>query len=342
MTEKVLVSKAGHAGIITLNRPTALNALDLEMIRALSQTLKEWASDDDIALVVIRGAGDRAFCAGGDIAALYADAELGPVFFKEEYELNHLIASYPKPYVPLMKGVVLGGGVGVSSHGSHRIVTNSTRLGMPEVGIGFAPDAGGSYILANSRDRLGYHLAYTAVHVGAAEAIDLGFADYYVTDDKLDELVEVLASSGDVTEIEKFASDPGESFADDRAEMVDVYSADSVEETLKRLQDLSEGKPDDHWSVKAAKKISNHPPLSLKVTELLLERASVGTLGEALTTEYWMSLNMRQDGDFLEGVRALIIEKDKNPKWSHSHLQDVDAGAVLEILDRRGPNGPKF
>ena len=127
-----------------------------------------------------------------------------------------------------MKGVVLGGGVGVSSHGSHRIVTNSTRLGMPEVGIGFAPDAGGSYMLANSRDRLGYHLAYTAVHVGAAEAIDLGFADFYVTDDKLDELVEVLASSGDVTEIEKFASDPGESFADDRAEMVDVYSADSV------------------------------------------------------------------------------------------------------------------
>lgn len=342
MTESVLVSKEGRAGIITLNRPKALNALNLEMIRAMTRTLKEWESDDSIALVIVRGAGDRALCAGGDIAALYADAELGPVFFKEEYELNHLIASYPKPYVPLMKGIVLGGGVGVSSHGSHRIVTDSTRLGMPEVGIGFAPDAGGSYVLAQSPDRLGRHLAYTSVHVGAAEAIDLGFADYYVTDDQLDDVVEALASTGDVEEIKKFASDPGESFAGDRAEMVDVYSADGVEETLNRLHELAEKESEEHWAAKAAKKIRNHPPLSLKVTELLLERASVGTLAEALTTEYWMSLNMRTDGDFLEGVRAQIIEKDRNPKWSHSSLEDVDANTVVAILDRRGPGGPEF
>ena len=342
MTESVLVSKEGRAGIITLNRPKALNALNLEMIRAMTRTLKEWESDDSIALVIVRGAGDRALCAGGDIAALYADAELGPVFFKEEYELNHLIASYPKPYVPLMKGIVLGGGVGVSSHGSHRIVTDSTRLGMPEVGIGFAPDAGGSYVLAQSPDRLGRHLAYTSVHVGAAEAIDLGFADYYVTDDQLDDVVEALASTGDAEEIKKFASDLGESFAGDRAEMVDVYSADSVEETLDRLHELAEKETEEHWAAKAAKKIRNHPPLSLKVTELLLERASVGTLAEALTTEYWMSLNMRTDGDFLEGVRAQIIEKDRNPKWSHSSLEDVDANTVVAILDRRGPGGPEF
>lgn len=342
MTESVLVSKEGRAGIITLNRPKALNALNLEMIRAMTRTLKEWESDDSIALVIVRGAGDRALCAGGDIAALYADAELGPVFFKEEYELNHLIASYPKPYVPLMKGIVLGGGVGVSSHGSHRIVTDSTRLGMPEVGIGFAPDAGGSYVLAQSPDRLGRHLAYTSVHVGAAEAIDLGFADYYVTDDQLDDVVEALASTGDAEEIKKFASDLGESFAGDRAEMVDVYSADSVEETLNRLHELAEKESEEHWAAKAAKKIRNHPPLSLKVTELLLERASVGTLAEALTTEYWMSLNMRTDGDFLEGVRAQIIEKDRNPKWSHSSLEDVDANTVVAILDRRGPGGPEF
>ena len=342
MTESVLVSKEGRAGIITLNRPKALNALNLEMIRAMTRTLKEWESDDSIALVIVRGAGDRALCAGGDIAALYADAELGQVFFKEEYELNHLIASYPKPYVPLMKGIVLGGGVGVSSHGSHRIVTDSTRLGMPEVGIGFAPDAGGSYVLAQSPDRLGRHLAYTSVHVGAAEAIDLGFADYYVTDDQLDDVVEALASTGDAEGIKKFASDPGESFAGDRAEMVDVYSADSVEETLNRLHELAEKESEEHWAAKAAKKIRNHPPLSLKVTELLLERASVGTLAEALTTEYWMSLNMRTDGDFLEGVRAQIIEKDRNPKWSHSSLEDVDANTVVAVLDRRGPGGPEF
>lgn len=342
MTDSVLNTKVGRVGVITLNRPKALNALDLDMIRTMTKTLKEWESDNSVALVVVQGTGDRAFCAGGDIAALYADEEIGPVFFKEEYELNHLISSYSKPYVPFMKGIVLGGGVGVSAHGTHRIVTDSTRLGMPEVGIGFAPDAGGSYVLANSRDRLGRHLAYTSVHVGAAEAIDLGFADYYVTDDNLEELKNALASTGDVTEIEKFVSEAGESFSGDRAEMVDVYSADSVEETLKRLGDLAEGKPEEHWAVKAEKKIRMHPPLSLKVTELLLDRASVGTLAEALTTEYWMSLNMRTDGDFLEGVRAQIIEKDRNPKWSHSSLEDVEASAVVEILDRRGTNGPNF
>ncbi|AHI19410.1 MAG: enoyl-CoA hydratase/isomerase family protein [Corynebacterium casei] len=342
MTESVQTAKEGNAGIITLNRPKALNALDLDMIRAMTKTLKAWESDDSVALVIVRGAGDRAFCAGGDIAALYADAEVGPVFFREEYELNHLIATYSKPYVPLMKGIVLGGGVGVSSHGSHRIATDTTRLGMPEVGIGFAPDAGGSYVLAKSRDRLGRHLAYTSVHVGAAEAIDLGFADFYVTDDKLDALTEALSSSGDVTEIEKFTSEPGESFPGDRAEMVDVYSADSVEDTLERLRILARNNPEEHWAVKAEQKISNHPPLSLKVTELLLDRASVSTLPDALTTEYWMSLNMRTDGDFLEGVRAQIIEKDRNPKWSHTSLEEVDTSAVVAILDRRGNIGPNF
>src|SRR5699024_11359345 len=138
---------------------------------------------------------------------------------------------------------------------SHRIVTDSTRLGMPEVGIGFAPDAGGSYILAQSPDRLGRHLAYTSVHVGAAEAIDLGFADYYVTDDQLDDVVEALASTGDAEEIKKFASDPGESFAGDRAEMVDVYSADSDVENLNRQPELAEKKSVEHRATQADKQV---------------------------------------------------------------------------------------
>src|SRR5699024_2693590 len=203
--ESVLVSKEGRAGIITLNRPKALNGLNLELIRALTRTLKEWESGDSIALVILRGGGVRELCARGDQEASYCDDRL---------DLAHC-TDYALRTVRLMMGMVLGEVVRVSSHGSHRIVTDSTRLGMPEVGIGFAPDAGGSYILAQSPDRLGRHLAYTSVHVGAAEAIDLGFADYYVTDDQLDDVVEALASTGDAEEIKKFASDPGESFAGD-------------------------------------------------------------------------------------------------------------------------------
>ena len=337
MTDSLLITRQGRAGIITLNRPKTLNALDLEMIQGMKQALKDWENDDEVALVIVRGAGDRALCAGGDIANLYKDPELGKVFFKEEYELNHAIASYPKPYVALMKGIVLGGGVGISSHGSHRIVTETTRLGMPEVGIGFAPDAGGSYVLAQSPDRLGRHLAYTAIHVGAAEAIDLGFADHFVSEEQLDQLVEALAETGDVAQIESFVGDAGESFDGAREKMVDVYSADTVEETLNSLDRL-----EDEWAVKAAQKMRAHSPLSLKVAELLLDRAATGTLGDALTTEYWMALNMRTDGDFVEGVRAQIIEKDRNPQWKHSSIEEVDADLAVKILDRRGDNGPEF
>ena len=342
MTDSLLTTRVGRAGIITLNRPNALNALDLDMIRSMTSTLRDWANDDEIYLVVVRGAGERALCAGGDIAELYKDENLGKVFFNEEYELNHLIANYPKPYVALMKGIVLGGGVGISSHGSHRIVTDSTRLGMPEVGIGFAPDAGGSFVLAQSADRLGRHLAYTAIHVGAAEAIDLGFADYFVPEQKLDPLVEALAESGNIAEIDNFAAETGESFPGVRDEMVDVYSADSVEETLARLDKASADKDDTYWAAHAASKIRAASPLSLKVTELLLDRASVGTLGDALTTEYWMALNMRAYGDFVEGVRAQIVEKDRNPKWKYADLKDVDPKVVVSILDQRGNNGPEF
>ncbi|QNQ89297.1 enoyl-CoA hydratase/isomerase family protein [Corynebacterium poyangense] len=340
MSEHVVITTEGKAGIITLNRPKALNALNLDMVKEMSVALKTWREDDDIALVIVRGAGERAFCAGGDIATLYQDVKDESVdaglnsaeFFRNEYELNYLIATYPKPYVALMHGIVLGGGVGVSAHGSHRVVTDSTRLGMPEVGIGFAPDVGGTFLLARSADRLGRHLAYTSLHVAAAEAIDLGFADYYVPEDQLEALTEALIFSGNAAVIERFSREIGPGFGDDRAEMVQVYSAASPEETLLRLDSLARAHGPEHWAAKAAKKIRTHSPLGIKTTRYALDKAEHQDLAEALSTEFWTSMNLMLEGEFVEGVRAQIIDKDRQPRWAYQSLEAVPEELAVRML----------
>ncbi|WP_342319347.1 enoyl-CoA hydratase/isomerase family protein [Corynebacterium mayonis] len=341
-TSTVLSEIRDKAGIITLNRPQALNALDLEMVREMRRVLEKWAFDDAVQLVILRGAGERALCAGGDIASLYRDAREGgnegAVFWREEYELNHLISTYPKPYVALMTGIVLGGGIGVSAHASHRVVTDDSRIGMPETGIGFAPDAGGSHLLAASPDRLGRHLAYTSLHVGAAEAIDTGFADFYVPQDQLEGLVDKLAHSGDPEQIHTFAGDPGQGFGADRAEMVEVYAADTAEETLRRLDEAN-----GEWAEKAAKAMRRNSPHSIKVTEEALNRNEGRDLAEALNQEFWVSLNLQRFPDFVEGVRAQIIDKDRSPAWEHDCLENVPADTVSAMFEPiEGQTPPSF
>ncbi|QPK79833.1 enoyl-CoA hydratase/isomerase family protein [Corynebacterium lizhenjunii] len=332
MTENslVLAEVRGRVGILTLNRPKALNALNLEMIRQLHSQLRAWAEDPAVELVILRGAGERGLCAGGDIATLYQDAldggTAGATFWKEEYELDHYISVYPKPYVAIMNGIVLGGGIGVSAHASHRVVTDDSRIGMPEVGIGYSPDAGGSYLLAAVPDRLGRHLAYTAAHVGAAEAIDTGFADYYVPQDQLDGLVEYLAGTGEAGGIGKFSADCGPAFGADRAEMVDIYAAATVGETLQRLE-----ASESEWAAKAAKAIRRHSPLGLAVTQYALDNPPA-TLAQGLEREFWMSLNMQRHPEFAEGIRAQIIDKDRNPQWSYASVDTVPAEVVEAIF----------
>lgn len=327
----------GHAGVLTLNRPKAINALNQTMIDEMTAMLRQWQDDERVKLVILRGAGDRGLCAGGDVAALYHDAleggTAGAHFWKTEYELNYLISTYPKPYVALMEGIVLGGGIGVSAHASHRIVTEDSRIGMPEVGIGYSPDAGGSYLLSRAADRLGRHLAYTAIHVGAAEAIETGFADYFVPKDRLDALVEQLVESASPEDIEKFTEELGRGFGEDRAEMVEVYAAETAEETLARLQELAAAGGEGHWAAKAAKRMSLNSPLGIRVTEESLNRTASMSIAETLTQEFWMSVNMQKHKEFVEGIRAQIIDKDRNPSWEYESIGVVPADVVESILE---------
>lgn len=337
MTNEIIHEIRGHAGVITLNRPKAINALNQTMIDKMTAVLKDWQDDDRVALVILRGAGERGLCAGGDVAALYHDAleggTAGAHFWKTEYELNYLISTYPKPYVALMEGIVLGGGIGVSAHASHRIVSEDSRIGMPEVGIGYSPDAGGSYLLSRAADRLGRHLAYTAIHVGAAEAIDTGFADYFVPKKRLDALVEKLVESGNAADVENFTDEVGPGFGDDRAEMVEVYAAETAEETLARLQDLAATGDEGHWAAKAAKRMGLNSPLGIRVTEESLNRNASMSFAETLTQEFWMSVNMQKHKEFVEGIRAQIVDKDRNPSWEYESVGAVPADVVASILE---------
>lgn len=329
----VLAEIQGHAGVLTLNRPEALNALNLDMVRLLTQALDTWRADDAVRLVIIRGAGERGLCAGGDIVSLYEDALRrgtdGAVFWKEEYELVHAISTYPKPVVALMEGIVLGGGIGLSAHASHRIVTDNSRIGMPEVGIGYSPDVGGSYLL--SRHVLGRHLAYTGQHVGAAEALAVGIADTFVPRERLPELVAALADAGTCDVIPTFTAAPAEpAFGGNAAEMEQVYAVGEVEEILAALDELSadgaeraDGAVESAWAGKAAAKIRAASPLGVKVTEESLRRGATMDLAQALTSEFWMSLNMQRDPEFAEGIRAQVIDKDRQPRWQHASLADV-------------------
>ena len=327
----------GNAGILTLNRPKALNALTLDMVRGMTAALTNWRDDDTVKLVILRGAGDRALCAGGDIAMLYRDAETGgqegATFWREEYDLNQLIAEYPKPYVAIMNGIVLGGGVGVSAHGSHRIVTDDTRIGMPETGIGFIPDVGGTYLLARAPQRLGYHLAYTAQHVGAAEAIYLGLADTYVPKDQLDNLIEELAATGDPAVIDNFRADTGAPFGDRLAEMAGVYAADGIDQVVNKLEALAAGGGDGHWAAKSLKRLRGNSPLALAVTKAALDRAGDKTLRQALDQEYKVATYLHLQPDFREGVRAQIIDKDFAPQWAHASVDDIPAADIAALFD---------
>lgn len=330
--DDVLVEKRGRAGLLTLNRPEAMNALTAGMVETLTQALEQWREDPDVDLVIIRGAGDRGLCAGGDIAALYRDARENPeandTFFREEYALNRMIADYPKPYVAVMDGIVLGGGVGVSAHGSHRIVTEASRVGMPEVGIGFAPDVGGSWLLAQAPDLLGLHLALTGTHVGAGPALEAGLADHYVEKQNLDQLLEDLCRTGDAASVAGYAGPAPDGLAE-RTGIAQIYNAPDVEEILRRLDAA-----DTDWARRAASRIRAASPLAVRVAweaqRRIRERGL--TLADALDQELRVAQTLPRHPDFVEGVRARIIDKDRSPQWRPATLAEVPDSTVAAIF----------
>ncbi len=335
----VLVHVEGRAGHLVLNRPRALNSLTHPMVRTLAATLDAWARDPDIDTVVLSGAGERGLCAGGDIRAMHDDARDGDgtateEFWRDEYRLNARIAHFPKPYVALMDGIVMGGGVGVGAHGSVRVVTERSRVAMPETGIGFVPDVGGTFLLSRAPGELGTHLALTGDAVGAADALLCGLADHFVPARRLDALRADLASAPATEAVRRHASAPEEGvLARARAWIDHCYAADTVEEIVRRLADSGE-----RAAKEAAETVLAKSPTSVKVTLEALRRArALASLEAVLAQEYRVSCVALRRPDMVEGVRAQIVDKDRAPRWSPATLEAVDARTVTGFFAPRGP-----
>ncbi|MER8188645.1 enoyl-CoA hydratase/isomerase family protein [Kitasatospora sp. NPDC094015] len=328
--DEVLVRTAGRAGLIVLNRPAALNALTHGMVARIHQALDGWEQDERVETVVVTGAGERAFCAGGDIVAIHRAATGGDPgaveeFWRAEYRLNARIARYPKPYVAVMSGIVMGGGVGVSAHGSVRIVTGTTRVAMPEAGIGFVPDVGGTYLLALAPGELGTHLALTAGSAGAADAMTCGLADHFVPAEQLPALLDELTARPVHDVLERYvAPAPPGRLAAQRGWIDVCYAADTVEEILDRL--LGSGEPE---AKQAADRITANSPSAVKATLAALRRArELGPLEAVLDQEYRTSCAALATADLAEGIRAQVIDKDRTPHWHPATLDAVAPAAV--------------
>lgn len=322
---EVLFEQEGFLGRITLNRPKAINALTHTMARQMDEALRRWENDDSIRAVVVIGAGDRGLCAGGDIRSIYDDTKAGGTatddFWADEYRLDLLIDEYPKPYIAIMDGLVMGGGVGISAHGSHRIVTERSKIAMPEVGIGFVPDVGGTFILSRSVGCYGIHAAITAMQMCATDAIANGFADHYIPIADIEPFLARVAEDGDVDAALQTAEgtpEPGELQSID-AELGSCYEASTVAEVVRRLDDM-----DGELASSTAKAIRGMSPISVEVALSSIKRAKeFGSLAEALNQEYRVSTYSLRHGDFIEGIRAQIIDKDRQPKWNPPTLDEV-------------------
>ncbi|MCU1478813.1 MAG: caiD 3 [Subtercola sp.] len=326
---EVIFEKRGRLGLITLNRPRAINALNHSMVKAIAAMLTEWRDDDSVATVAITGSGERGLCAGGDIVSIYRDASSGDIsgtvqFWRDEYALNMLIATYPKPYVAVMDGIVLGGGIGVSAHGSHRIVTERSKLGMPETGIGFVPDVGGTWLLSHAPGEFGTYVALTAGSVNGADAIAMGLADWWLPSASIPQLLEALERRDASEVVLLLATEPPESALVAEQEWIDrAFAFDSVTAIVDALQASSVAAARD-----AAATVSAKSPTALAVTLESLRRAKNLGLAETIEQEFRVSLRAVVAHDLVEGVRAQVIDKDRNPKWRPADFADVDTVSV--------------
>ncbi|MHA7175465.1 enoyl-CoA hydratase/isomerase family protein [Arthrobacter sp. Sr24] len=325
----VLVGRTGHLGHLILNRPAAMNALNHTMVLAIAAALDEWENDDSVTTVLISGAGERGLCAGGDIVSIYHDARSGgsesETFWRDEYHLNARISRYPKPIVTLMDGVVLGGGVGISAHASHRIVTERSRIGMPETGIGFVPDVGGTWLLAHAPGEVGVHAALTGAMFSGADAILMGLASHYVDSAVLPTLVAELAQRNASSVVARYGQVPPESALGQQRWWIDeAYAPDDAGTILERLTSVS-----DPAALAAGETIAGKSPTAVSVTLAALRRARLaGSLEEALNQEFRVSLRALRWPDFAEGIRAQLVDKDRNPQWQPASLAQVDPAVV--------------
>ena len=325
------IRKQGRAGRITLTRPQALNALTHAMALAIDAALRAWRDDPDVALVLIDATGPRAFCAGGDLAEIYEAGKRGDFayprrFWAEEYRLNAAVARYPKPYVALTQGYVLGGGVGIASHGSHRVVGESTRIAMPECAIGLVPDVGGSHLLARAPGRLGEYLGLSGHRMGPGDALHAGFADAFVPEDAWPALTDRLVQTGDPAAVAEAARPvPASALPDQAAEIDDAFAAADLETLMARLAASD-------WGASVRATLAKQSPLSMACTLELVRRARAAPgVESALTREFRFTARSLSDGDLLEGIRAQVIDKDRTPQWRDA-IDGVRPAQVAAML----------
>ncbi|WP_122563676.1 enoyl-CoA hydratase/isomerase family protein [Pseudomonas viridiflava] len=337
----ILVEVRNHIGHLTLNRPAGLNALDLEMVRTLRKQLDAWADDEGVYAVVLRGAGGKAFCAGGDIRSLYESHRNGldshQMFFAEEYALDLTIHGYRKPVMALMDGLVLGGGMGLVQGADLRVVTERTRLGMPEVAIGYFPDVGGSYFLSRLPGEIGTWLGVTGSQIGAADALYCGLANWSMNSEMLPRLDHMLDHL-------KWKSTPLKDLQGAMAKLgtqrlpypplellrpaIDhFFGLPDIPSILEQLQEVTIADT-RQWALDTVKRMQGHSPLAMAVTLELLNRGRHLSLHACFAMELHLDRQWFERGDLIEGIRALIIDKDKKPRWKHDRVQDVSAAHV--------------
>lgn len=333
MTE-VLIERRGAARFLTLNRPAALNALNHDMVKTIHRALFDAAADADVTRIVITGAGDRAFCAGGDVATLArharSDRAMWEGFFGDEYRMNQAIARLVTPYVAIMDGFTMGGGVGLSAHGPFRVVTERTLFAMPETGIGLIPDVGGTHVLPRLPGEIGTWAALTGARLKAADCIYAEIGTHFVPIDRL-ALLEELLADGDLPvaeQIETLAGHAGPSSLEALRDGIDFhFGHDSVEAILASLD------TGDDWAMEQARIIRSMSPTSCKLTLRALRMGEGASIEEALRTEYRIVSAIRTGHDFFEGVRAVLLDKDKNPLWSPASLEAVDDAMLARYFE---------
>jgi enoyl-CoA hydratase len=330
---EVLVERRGCAGFLTLNRPKALNALNVGMVRAIAATLDDWERDPAVTRVVVAGTGGRAFCAGGDIRLLYEQGNAGDhraqlAFWREEYQLNRRIKRYPKPYIALVDGIVMGGGVGVSAHGAHCIAGEGFTFAMPEVGIGFFPDVGATYLLSRLANRTGLYMAITGARAGAADALALGLAQTMVASAEIAALGAALEESAPIEVIlSRFALPaPASPLAAQTGLIEACFAGDSPAGIITALGEAARAGSDFAHAAEEAMRAKS--PTSQAIVYRQMTQGAALTFEEAMTMEFRIVSRICRGHDFYEGVRAVIVDKDNRPQWRPAAPQDVSTEAI--------------
>jgi enoyl-CoA hydratase/carnithine racemase len=335
---EISIRKVGKTGRITLNRPEALNAVTHDMINRIAAILPDWAADPDITMLVIDAEGDRAFCAGGDLMGIYnamvaENFEKPRQFWRDEYAMNATLFHFPKPVATFLQGFTMGGGVGVGCHGSHRIVGDTSRIAMPECGIGLAPDVGGTLILSRAPGRLGEYLGTTGYRMGPGDAILAGFADYYVPEGDWPKLIAKLEETGDWTQIDAAARPTPDAPLQAQQTVIDAnFGGETLRDIVNALR--TDG---SDWAQDTLKTMDRNAPRAMAATVQLVHRARTReTIEHALTQEYRFNHRIAEQGDFREGIRALIVDKDKSPSWGKDAIDSASPAEVSALLQPLG------